>query len=136
MNFSTNKKRRGAIEVNITPLIDIVFILLVFFLITTTFSQNPGIEVDLPKASSSTQKEQEDVIIVSLTKDGNLILQGQMFSLDALESELDKMFTTRTKATVIIQADAKTHHVNVVKVMDISRRIGFTKLAIATETEP
>jgi len=136
MNFSSNKKRRAAIEVNITPLIDIVFILLVFFLITTTFAQNPGIEVDLPKASSSTQKEQEDVIIVSLTKDGNLILQGQMFSIDALESELDKMFATRTKATIIIQADAKTHHVNVVKVMDISRKIGFTKLAIATETEP
>ena len=136
MNFSSNKKRRPAIEVNITPLIDIVFILLVFFLITATFSQNPGIEVDLPKASSSTQKEQEDVIIVSLTKEGNLILQGQMFSLDALESELDKMFATRTKATIIIQADAKTHHVNVVKVMDISRKIGFTKLAIATETEP
>tara|TARA_B100001123_G_C14579449_1_gene737557 strand:+ start:109 stop:519 length:411 start_codon:yes stop_codon:yes gene_type:complete len=135
MNFSTAKKRRSAVEVNITPLIDIVFILLVFFLITTTFAQNPGIEVDLPKASSSVQKEQDQVVVIALTKEGNLILRDKMLSLETLESELATIFALQKDATVIIQADGKTDHENVVKVMDISRKIGFTKLAIATEAE-
>ncbi|MBJ80830.1 MAG: biopolymer transporter ExbD [Myxococcales bacterium] len=135
MNFSTAKKRRSAVEVNITPLIDIVFILLVFFLITTTFAQNPGIEVDLPKASSSVQKEQDQVVVIALTKEGNLILRDKMLSLETLEDELGSIFSQQKEATVIIQADGKTDHENVVKVMDISRKIGFTKLAIATEAE-
>ena len=135
MNFSSKRNRRVPVEVNITPLIDIVFILLVFFLITATFVQNPGIEVDLPKASSSANKEQDDVLIVSLTKDANIILNGQILSADSLETKLEEIFKTRSKATIIIQADAKTNHGNVVKVMDISRKIGFTKLAIATEAE-
>ena len=50
MNFSTRTKRRGLTDINLTPLVDIVFILLIFFLITSTFVQSPGIDVNLPKA--------------------------------------------------------------------------------------
>ena len=74
MNFSTRTKRRGLTDINLTPLVDIVFILLIFFLITSTFVQSPGIDVNLPKAGSSTETRQAQSIVITVDENGQLIL--------------------------------------------------------------
>jgi len=133
MQFRKKGRTRGATEVNMTPLIDIVFQLLIFFLITTTFVQNPGIEVSLPKASSAPVTTETEMVIVAVTKDGGIIHEGKLVSVTELEARLKEHHRQRANATVIVQADTDTPHGNVVQVMDIARSIGFAQLAIATE---
>jgi len=135
MRFRPANRRRNATEVNITPLIDIVFQLLIFFLITTTFVQNPGIEVDLPKASAEPMDNESNSVIVAITSEGRLVHEGAAVSREELEARLRSHYGTRPSAVVIIQADSNTPHGKVVEVMDIARQIGFADLAIATEAQ-
>lgn len=119
-------------EMNITPLIDIVFQLLIFFLITTTFVQNPGIDVELPKAHTQPGKDQAENVIIAITKEGMVIHEGRSVSMEELAGRLTDHHEQRPNAVVIVQADTSTAHGKVVEVMDIARQIGFAQLAIAT----
>lgn len=116
-----------------TPLIDIVFLLLIFFLITTTFVQNPGIEVDLPKASDAPITPNADSVIIAITENGRFIYEGRAVAPEELREKLERRYKQRKNAMVIVQADTETAHGKVVQVMDIARRVGFRQLAIATE---
>ena len=133
MKFQAPNNRRGKTEVSLTPLVDIVFILLIFFLITSTFVQNPGIEVELPKATSTSAKVESDNIIMAVTKDGVVIHEGKPMSPESLRARLAEHFKNRADQMVVIQADATAHHGKVVEVMDIAQSAGFHRLAIATE---
>ncbi|MFC1611465.1 ExbD/TolR family protein [Myxococcota bacterium] len=135
MNFASRRRRSRITEVNITPLIDVVFNLLIFFLITTTFVQNPGIDVDLPRATDAPVQPQADSVIIAVTANGRLIHEGRAISDDELEHRLREHHKVRQNAIVIIQADKATSHGKVVEVMDLARRVGFHDLAIATEAE-
>jgi biopolymer transport protein ExbD len=136
VDFASRRRRSRIAEVNLTPLIDVVFNLLIFFLITTTFVQNPGIEVDLPKATDAPVQPQADSVIIAVTDAGRLIHEGRAVSLEELEQRLSQHHEQRENAMIIIQADARTPHGSVVEVMDLARRVGFADLAIATEAEP
>jgi len=118
--------------VNLTPLIDIVFQLLIFFLITTTFVQNPGIEVELPRANPDATMGKDSTVIVAVTKEGRVIHEGRAVSGEDLMERLTHHHKQRPSAVVIIQADTATPHGKVVEVMDIARQAGFRQLAIAT----
>jgi biopolymer transport protein ExbD len=135
VDFASRRRRSRIAEINLTPLIDVVFNLLIFFLITTTFVQNPGIEVDLPKATDAPVQPQADSVIIAVTENGRLIHEGRSVSMQELEERLRAHHEQRASAMIIIQADAKTPHGTVVEVMDLARRIGFPDLAIATEAE-
>ncbi|OGQ78928.1 MAG: hypothetical protein A2289_04065 [Deltaproteobacteria bacterium RIFOXYA12_FULL_58_15] len=135
MEFASRRRRTRITEINLTPLLDIVFNLLIFFLITTTFVQNPGIEVNLPKATDAPVQPQADSVIIAVTSDGSLIYEGRRVSVGELEERLTEQHKRRKGGTVIIQADSATSHGKVVEVMDLARRIGFADLAIATEAE-
>jgi len=135
MEFRTRKQKRGKSEVNLTPLVDIVFILLIFFLITSTFVQNPGIEVELPKASAATADVQSNNIILAITRNGQVIHEGQTMSSEELKSRLEEHYTNTPKQLIVIQADSTAHHGKVVEVMDMAQAAGFHRLAIATEEQ-
>jgi len=135
VEFASRRRRTRITEINLTPLLDIVFNLLIFFLITTTFVQNPGIEVNLPKATDAPVQPQADSVIIAVTSDGSLIYEGRRVSVGELEERLTEQHKRRKGGTVIIQADSATSHGKVVEVMDLARRIGFADLAIATEAE-
>lgn len=136
MDFAGHRRRSRMAEVNLTPLIDVVFNLLIFFLITTTFVQNPGIDVDLPKATDAPVQPNADSVIIAITAEGRIIHEGRVVSTDELREQLARHHEQRADAMVIIQGDTKTDHGKVVEVMDIARQIGFRQLAIATEAEP
>lgn len=132
MNFRSGRRRRTPTEINLTPLIDIVFQLLIFFLITTTFVQNPGIDVELPKASAEANPSEQESVIIAVTKEGRVIHEGRPVSDDELRTRLQEHHKQRATATVIVQADTNTPHGKVVEVMDLARQVGFSQLAIAT----
>lgn len=136
MNFSARSKKRGLSDINLTPLVDIVFILLIFFLITSTFVQNPGIEVDLPKASSSGEHAEFKSIVVTVTENGQLIYNGEETDLGGLRHTLDTLHKEDSSRQVVVQADEGTDHGAVVEAMDAARAAGFQRLGIATQVAP
>ena len=136
MNFSTRKKNRGLTDINLTPLVDIVFILLIFFLITSTFVQSPGIDVNLPKANSSAETSQSQSIVITVDENGQLIYGGEVTDIGGLTDTLGKLFQESPGHQIVIQADESTNHGAVVEAMDAAREVGFRKLGIATQAGP
>lgn len=133
MNFSRVELDR--LEVNITPLIDVVFLLLIFFMVTTTFNQQAELRVDLPEAS--TEEQEQEIIPIEITIDstGIYFVNGNSLSKnDASELmlTLKKILDEDAETSVIIRADAATPHQAVVTAMDTVSRVGISKLSIAT----
>ncbi|MGE4319382.1 MAG: ExbD/TolR family protein [Deferribacterales bacterium] len=132
MRFSREEKRQ--ISVDITPLIDVVFLLLIFFMVSTTFIYSNSIDVNLPAAKGD-EKQINDSIRIVLTKDGEITINGKPFASEAVQDELVKMKETIPDTTVIIEADTEVPHGQVVHIMDASRLAGYQKFAIAVEEE-
>jgi len=128
-------KRREGSGVDVTPLIDIIFQLVLFFMVSTTFVSSPGIEVNLPRSSAETLlKEQEDLHIW-MTDAGAVFVDKKAVDFDGLERILSQRAVRDPSTLVIIEADTQVEHGRVVGVMDLARRVGLERLAIATEPE-
>ncbi len=127
--------RRPDPVLDLTPMIDIVFQLVLFFMVSTTFVDAPGIEIDLPKASAETVLTEKDDLNIWVTSDGALYLDEEPISLDALRSVLQQSSESAPDTLVIIKADAGVAHGRVVGVMDLAKSFGLHRLAIATEGE-
>lgn len=140
MNFKAGSKRRSAIDINMTPLIDIVFILLIFFLMTSTFIRDSGFKVDLPSASADNADEIFDALVVQVTARGEIVLQGTTTDPESLQQELTRiqadLAANGQTPTLMIQADEDAPHGAVVKVLDTARQVGLTNLAIGTYATP
>lgn len=131
MNFA--RTRRAEVVVDVTPLIDIIFQLVLFFMVSTTFVNAPGIEVDLPKSSSDTILRDQDDVNLWVTSDGAVFLDEAPVSWDALKAALAGAASANPGTMVIIKADREVDHGRVVAVMDLARGLGLNRLAIATE---
>ena len=123
-------------KVDMTPMVDVVFLLLIFFMISTTFVQTPGINVNLPESSSQVVEKEPREIKVYIEKDGAIHLEDQAVSLNDLEARLAKLHGAGKDATFVLMADREVRHGLVVQVMDLAQQAGFKKLAIATEQLP
>lgn len=121
-------------KLDITPLVDCVFLLLIFFMVTTVFSTTPGLRVDLPKAAESDMPPEKDLNIV-ISKEGDLELNGMPVTMDDLERALQDARAAYRSKVLIIKADKMTYHGIVVDVMDAAKGVGIDELAIATEPE-
>ena len=128
--------RRSPAMVDVTPLIDIIFQLVLFFMVSTTFVTSPGIEVDLPRSSSSTILRDRHDVKVWMTADGRVLVDDEPTSWQGLERIFAKAGSEDASTLVIIKADKAVEHGRVVAVMDLARRHGLTRLAIATEARP
>ncbi len=120
-------------EINMAPLIDMVFILLIFFLVTTTFVQETGISVRRPKAASSDTLEKDNVLI-AITPTGTIHMNNREVSLMAVRGLVKRALTIREQPVVII-ADGATRTKILVDVMDECRLAGAKDLSIASEKE-
>lgn len=116
--------------VELTPLIDIVFQLLIFFLLTTTFQNNPSFRVKLPKANNSDVKQEPKSVIVTIGSDGKIEIDGRVIDDAELERRLCNAANADSSTGVNIRADAKAEHQNVVKVMDKAKGCGLERLGI------
>ncbi|MDE7169486.1 MAG: biopolymer transporter ExbD [Mucispirillum sp.] len=131
MRFRKEKKDTN-IMINITSLIDVVFILLIFFAVTTSFVTPTSIKVDLPKAKGE-QAEEKKNIRVAIDSAGALFLDGEPISDSGLAERFETLKSVNPEAVVIIEADEKSLHGKVVFVIDKARGADFTRFAIATE---
>ncbi|MEE2961002.1 MAG: biopolymer transporter ExbD [Myxococcota bacterium] len=133
MNFSIRAIRKRDAEINLTPLIDIVFILLIFFLITSTFVQDSGIKVELPRANQSNPTGTNHQIVVTVTAEGRMVYEGEALSKNELQKKLSGLYKEKIEQVFIIEADSTAQHGIVVSIMDLAKEIGFQSLAIATD---
>ncbi|MDJ0762642.1 MAG: biopolymer transporter ExbD [Myxococcota bacterium] len=136
MDFSSRQKARGAIVLEITPLVDVVFLLLIFFLLTATYVKNPNLDINLPKASLNQTTSQKKDIAIAIKTSGEVRFNNQEVSLEKLEGILRAEYAENEDAIVVVQADQDAKHGRVVDVMDLAKKVGFAKLAIAIQASP
>jgi len=133
VNFK--RQNREEVAVNLTPLIDIVFLLLIFFMVSTTFTKENHLSIDLPEASSEASDAPLQAIEVLISASGEYTLNDQALintQLNTLKRGLQKLLGDRDSAPVIITADAKTPHEAVVRAMDAAGQLGLVNLSITT----
>ncbi|GAB3387544.1 ExbD/TolR family protein [Azotobacter armeniacus] len=131
------RKPRENVEINLASLIDVVFILLLFFVVTTTFTRETQLKVDLPETVSGTPPEgvEPKQLEVLIDVDGSYSLNGQALissDLDSLMRALQKESGGDNSLPLIISADGKTPHQAVITAMDAAGKLGFARLRITT----
>ncbi|MCX4245530.1 ExbD/TolR family protein [Paraliomyxa miuraensis] len=124
------RRNRNQAMVELTPLIDIVFQLLIFFLLTTTFQNNPSFRVKLPKANNTDVKQEPKAVVVSVGADGKIEIEGRVIDDAQLEALLCNAASSDGSTGVNIRADAAAEHQYVVKVMDKAKTCGLERLGI------
>jgi biopolymer transport protein TolR len=122
-------------DINVTPMVDIMLVLLIIFMVTASLIVSPSLKVDLPKgsAAAATPTKEPDVVVV-VSRDGTYRYREKLVSADGLLAELTKDHKAKPNARVLILADKKAYHGHVVRVMDIAKAIGYTKLGVALDT--
>lgn len=128
------KSHLAEIAMDMTPMIDCVFQLLIFFMVTTVFAVQSGLKVDLPQASTSDAPPEKDLSI-TISEKGEMDLNGTPVTLDNLEEQLRIQKDIFGSKVLIIKADKKSMHGIVVDVMDAAKIVGIDQLAIATDEE-
>ncbi len=118
-------------HLDIAPLIDIVFLLLVFFMLTSTFLVPEAIELELPESSSASVTE-TTLITVSLDQTGQLALNGEPIELDKLRMAIEPLIEEDAASPIILKSDAHTEVQQLLKVMDEIRAAGGSNVALAT----
>ena len=134
MNFRTIKAEDP--DVNLTPLIDVVFLLLIFFMVSTTFKHESQINIDLPQASVEPVETKEKPLEITIDAEGHYFVNQQGLvntQLGTLMKAIRTVTNGQTDVSLIISADAKTPHQAVVTAMDAARKVGITRLSLATQ---
>jgi biopolymer transport protein ExbD len=132
-----NRNIRADVHIDLTSLIDVVFILLLFFILTTTFSRSTSLIVNLPEASGETATEGPLRIDVAVDSAGAFAVNGRRLennSVATLMQAITQLAEGDNSLPITITADAATTHQSVVTAMDAVAQLGFTKLSIATRT--
>lgn len=130
------RKVRTEDSVNITPLIDVVFLLLIFFMVSTTFTKETHLEVNLPEATGQPAPEDKEEIDVLINAEGGFAVNGRSLvntQLKTLKAAIEKTSDGDNQLPMTITADAKTPHQSVVTAMDAAAQLGFVKLSITTK---
>lgn len=131
---------RAQLEVNLTSLIDVVFLLLIFFMVSTSFVKQSQISIRLPEAeSASIVEESPDRIDIMITETGTFLVNGQELinnRPETIRNALQKVSAGNNDLPMTISADANARHQHVVTAMDVAGRLGFTKINIATVNDP
>ena len=134
MNFRSD--RRDEVNLDITPLIDVVFLLLIFFMVSTTFELNSEINITLPASSKEIKDAKPDAVNVGLDAQGNVYINDKSLvnaQLETIKIALSEALVGLDEPPIIISADANATHQSVVRVMDAARQLGLVKITFATQ---
>ena len=134
MNFKGHG-RRDEVSLDMTPLIDVVFLLLIFFMLTASFTQAQRLQVELPKAEQGEAiKDPAKNWVIEIDAEGNYALNGEALAGDRLTLRLRELLERTDDTVILIRADAKTEHQAVVQALDAARAAGLLHIGLATET--
>lgn len=129
------RKPRENVEINLASLLDVVFILLLFFVVSTTFTRETQMKVVLPEAASGAAVEEAAALEIEIAADGQISLNNQLLArsdLATLMTALQQASDGDNRKPLVVSADAKTPHQAVVIAMDAAGKLGFTQLRITT----
>ena len=135
INMQFKRQAKDSIDVNLTPLIDVVFLLLIFFMVSTTFTDKTELRLDLPEAKGAPQMQQPEAIKLSINQRGEYSINGAALinnQAATLKSAIAKIAGDKTDTPFIITADANTTHQSVVTAMDAAGQLGFVNLSITS----
>ena len=127
--------RRDEIDLNLTPLIDVVFLLLIFFMVSTTFEKTSKLKIDLPEASNKATQQVNKKIVIGIDVKGRYYINERQLvntQLKTLKLALLKISGDNKDIPIVLRADAKTPHQSVVTAMDAASQVGLTRLSIST----
>lgn len=127
--------RRDEIELNMTPLIDVVFLLLIFFMVSTTFEKQARLKVVLPEASTQAVQNKDNPVVIGIDANGRFYINDRQLvnsQQDTLKIALTRTLGNNKDVPLVLRADAKTPHQFVVMAMDAAAQLGLTRLSIAT----
>ena len=134
MNFQAkNKFSDNDIQVEITPLIDIVFLLLIFFMVSTTFKAESKLSVELPQSSSQQERSVEQLIVLSLDASGVIEFKGNIITPEELVEVLGTLTDGDKERPVLVRADKDVTHGLVISVIDRIKRAGFRSISVGTK---
>ena len=131
-------RRREDPELNLTSLIDVVLLLVIFFMVSTTFVEEGRLRVELPSASNEPVTTVRDPIVITVTAQGSYRVNDKALvnnARETLSAALTKVAAGRENVPLTIRADARATHQSVVTAMDVAARLGFTQVNIATVSE-
>lgn len=132
MRLGRRSHRQEEAQVDLTPMLDIVFIMLIFFIVTSTFVRESGIEVDKPQATNVVN--QKDVgIFIAVTADNDVYIDKKMVDIERVQAALEAMLLDKSDSSLVIQADERAFSGTVIQVMDAAKGAGIEKIAIAAE---
>lgn len=142
MNFS--RRNRKPLEITLTPMIDVVFLLLIFFMVTTTFNQQSELKINLPEANGSEVEEVTKMIVLTINAEGLYFISGddglphQLVNQknETLQRALIQAAGNSRQIPFVINADGKTPHQSVVTALDIASQLGFKRITFATKSVP
>ena len=130
--FSAVNQENDESTVDITPMLDVVFIMLIFFIVTATFIKEAGIDVDKPEAATAVVQEKAS-ILVAIDANDLVWINRRQVDLRSVRAIIERLHAENPKGTVVIQADRDSRNETLVKVMDASRRAGVYDIALAAE---
>ena len=139
MGLNFRKSRQEEPEINLIPFIDVLLVILIFLMLSTTYSKFTELQVTLPVADAEKARDRPNEIIVSVASDGRYAVNRKPVdgrSVEVLTAELAAAASAAPNALVIVSADATAAHQSVINVMDAARRAGLARLTFATQSTP
>jgi biopolymer transport protein ExbD len=135
MNF--RRHRHEEPEINLIPFIDVLLVILIFLMLTTTYSRFTELQLTLPAANAEKLRERPDEIVVTIAADGRYLLNRRAVdgrSVELLAAELAAVAAGRSDVLLIVSADAMATHQSVINVLDAARRSGLSRLSFAAQS--
>jgi len=134
MDFAPPRGDRKVV-INVTSLIDVMFLLLIFFLVTSTFKEQPAIQLDLP-SSTTAEATEEGPAVLYLTADGAVYLDDEAMDDESLRAALRQRLAATGDDRLILRADTDSRHGDVVKLYDLIRETGYRRLGVSARRSP
>lgn len=138
MNFQRGRGREEP-EINLIPMIDVLLVIIIFLMLTTTYSKFSGLEINLPTADATKQLDQPNEINVAVAASGQILVNKSPLAaadVAAIAEALRRAAGDRPDPVIIINADAKTTHQRVIDVMEAAQKAGYPHISFATQTPP
>jgi biopolymer transport protein ExbD len=137
MNFRLGRRREEP-EINLIPMIDVLLVILIFMMVTTSYAKFSELQINLPQAGGETSGAKANLINVAVDASEHYAINNQALpytGVDALAASLKAAAGTQTDPTIVIDADAKATHQSVINVMEAARRAGFGRITFTTQNQ-
>ncbi|RUO47294.1 biopolymer transporter ExbD [Pseudidiomarina aquimaris] len=121
-------------QIDMTPMLDVVFIMLIFFIVTATFVKEAGIDVNRPDAATAVQKDRAN-ILVAISETGEIWINKRQVDVRAVQANIERLYAENPQGSVVIQADKLATTETLIKVMDAARAAGVFDVSIAAQEE-